>query len=635
MDRHAFAFTARTTLAALSALLVVYAPLAAALRLDASPEDAVCIANTSHVFSVRAEDVSGAAHYLWQRDGVSIQGAAGATLVLNPVTPQDAGLYRCVVSDDAGNSVVTSEARLKVLFVARDPEDAVCVPGQSHAFLTEPGGAADEPFAFQWFKDGVPIAGAADARLVLEPVRAADHGTYHCEIRLGDLVLKTARAVLQTSATPLLFDAHPVSAVVYEGEPHTFQTAVSGGIPPLRYQWRRDAADIPGVAEAAFTLTSASAADAGTYDCLVSDAEQTIPSRAAVLRVSAHLALTEQPEGAVRATGQAHTFRAAVCGGKRPLSYQWRVDDADIRGAAALELYINPLARAHSGSYTCVITDAGGERAISAAAALDVLEPLRAVINPAAQDCYVGQAAEWCVAVSGGKDPYQYQWQRAGADIPGAVSVRFAAGPLTEADAGAYICVVTDARKEKTVSGAAALAVFPMIRILRQPLGGARYAGDTFELSVETTGGIGGLAYRWRRGETPIDGAAEPILKMDALTLEQKGLYVCTVTDSRKAAIASQAAFLDVADRVRIDSQPYGGDYFEGERHEFAITASGGIGPLRYEWRCNDVPINGAVTPAYRIDPLAHAHAGQYTCIVRDSAAQTRTSDPVIVTVLP
>jgi hypothetical protein len=171
-------------------------------------------------------------------------------------------------------------------------------------------------------------------------------------------------------------------------------------------------------------------------------------------------------------------------------------------------------------------------------------------------------------------------------------------------------------------------------RITRGPLGTARYAGSECVFVVEAAGGAGTLTYQWRKDGAPIEGATGPALTLNALTQTDQGIYSCLVADGRGTVLESAAAALEVFDRIHIDTQPYGGDYFIGESHTLDIAASGGRGALRYEWRHNGLPIPGETNLVYLVEPLASAHAGDYACTVRDSGADSRDSESVIVTVL-
>ncbi len=76
--------------------------------------------------------------------------------------------------------------------------------------------------------------------------------------------------------------AHPVSQTVNGGESVTF-TVSATGTPPLVFQWRKNGMPIPGGTSATLTIPSATAADQGAYDVVVTDAYGSCISEAATL----------------------------------------------------------------------------------------------------------------------------------------------------------------------------------------------------------------------------------------------------------------------------------------------------------------------------------------------------------------
>jgi glucose/arabinose dehydrogenase len=80
--------------------------------------------------------------------------------------------------------------------------------------------------------------------------------------------------------------AEPQDLIVSVGAPATFAVTATGK-PPLRYQWRRDGADIPGATTPTYTLASPALSDdhAG-FDVVVSNNQGSAMSRKAMLRVT-------------------------------------------------------------------------------------------------------------------------------------------------------------------------------------------------------------------------------------------------------------------------------------------------------------------------------------------------------------
>lgn len=130
---------------------------------------------TLSVSSVGATPIS----YQWRVNGANISGATSATLTKSNVKASDAGSYDVVVTNLNGN--VTSAA-VSVQIVAgppilvASPTATSVFPGGTVNFTSDAVGSS--PITFQWFKDGVAIAGATSKTLSISELTAADAGTY-------------------------------------------------------------------------------------------------------------------------------------------------------------------------------------------------------------------------------------------------------------------------------------------------------------------------------------------------------------------------------------------------------------------------------------------------------------------------
>jgi probable HAF family extracellular repeat protein len=74
----------------------------------------------------------------------------------------------------------------------------------------------------------------------------------------------------------------PVGGTPCTGQPYTL-SVTAGGNGPLHYQWERDGVAISGATSSQFSFTTASHADSGVYDCIVSGGCGTTRSVAASL----------------------------------------------------------------------------------------------------------------------------------------------------------------------------------------------------------------------------------------------------------------------------------------------------------------------------------------------------------------
>src|SRR5262249_26204956 len=127
----------------------------------------------------------------------------------------------------------------------------------------------------------------------------------------------------------------PASTTVVSGGGATFTIAATGN-GTLSYQWRKDGTDLAGANAASPALTAGTAANAGVYDCIVtnplSGTSQMAVSAGAVLAVNTAPAIVAQPAAQSTAPGGNVIFMVAASG-NGTISYQWQKDGVDILGA--------------------------------------------------------------------------------------------------------------------------------------------------------------------------------------------------------------------------------------------------------------------------------------------------------------
>jgi uncharacterized repeat protein (TIGR02543 family) len=146
-------------------------------QVTASPSSVTVNQGTSATFSVTAAGTAPFS-YQWRKNGADLVGATAATLTLNNLQPADAGDYTVVVSNEAG-TVTSDAATLTVLVppaITAQPLGANLYLGDAITLVVTATGSG--PLSYQWKKDGVDVAGANGASLVLNPVLAANAGSY-------------------------------------------------------------------------------------------------------------------------------------------------------------------------------------------------------------------------------------------------------------------------------------------------------------------------------------------------------------------------------------------------------------------------------------------------------------------------
>ncbi|HYF16114.1 MAG TPA: M12 family metallopeptidase [Phycisphaerales bacterium] len=175
---------------------------------------------------------------------------------------------------------------------------------QPRGFCTVPFAVAfqfqvtDPNATFQWYRDGQPLTNAGNVRntttplMSLQPVLPSDAGDYWCVATgaCGSVTSNTATLAISDSGP--IIHAQPQPASANTGGSAAF-TVDASGVGEVSYQWRRggvalgNGPGVSGAGSATLELAGLMPADAGLYDCVLTDDCGTRTSNAAALGVSA------------------------------------------------------------------------------------------------------------------------------------------------------------------------------------------------------------------------------------------------------------------------------------------------------------------------------------------------------------
>src|SRR5262249_55536399 len=112
-----------------------------------------------------------------------------------------------------------------------------------------------------------------------------------CPDRTGKWTIGSFSNLCQSDETPGFPNppcivTQPSDLTVCEGQSATF-TLIAIGAAPVTYQWRRNATGILGATQSTYTIPFVTVANAGGYDCIVTDANGVTISSIAILTVGA------------------------------------------------------------------------------------------------------------------------------------------------------------------------------------------------------------------------------------------------------------------------------------------------------------------------------------------------------------
>jgi len=259
--------------------------------------------------------------------------------------------------------------------------------------------------------------------------------------------------------------------------------------------------------------------------------------------------ITAQPVSRTVTVGQTTSFTVTATG-TAPLSYQWNRNGTAISGATSSSYSTPVTTSADNGMQFIVVVSNSAGSVTSSTATLTVnTAPVAPSITtqPASQTVTAGQTASFSVTAAG-TAPLNYQWNKNGTAISGAISSSYTAPATTSADNGARFTVVVSNTAGSVTSSAATLTVntAPVApSISTQPASQTVTAVQTASFSVTATG-TAPLSYQWNKNGTAISGATSSSYTTPATTSSDNGAQFAVVVSNTTGSVTSNSATLTV-----------------------------------------------------------------------------------------
>lgn len=170
--------------------------------------------------------------------------------------------------------------------VTTAPINAAACPGGSASFtITAEGG----DLTYRWQKNGVDLSdgghysGTGTSTLTVNNADTNDVAIYRCIVN-GPCGSDTSLEVDLTLLSETIVTQHPHSVNACTGMSVALSVTATGE-GTLTYQWQKDGSDLTDATAPTYVIDHASAADSGSYQCIVTGSCGGTPSDAAVLTV--------------------------------------------------------------------------------------------------------------------------------------------------------------------------------------------------------------------------------------------------------------------------------------------------------------------------------------------------------------
>ncbi|XP_075869505.1 contactin-4 isoform X1 [Nelusetta ayraudi] len=454
------------------------------------------------------------------------------------------------------------------------------------------------------------------------------------------------------------------------------------GTPPPSYRWKLNGSEVVFSSGLDFSLSGGNLRisrlsrerDAGTYQCLASNAFGTVVSRQASLTFAylENFKTHRRSSVSVR-EGQGVVLLCGPPPHSGDLVFSWIFNEypafvkQDTRRFISQEtgnLYIAKVEPSDVGNYTCVVTNTVTKSRVQGPPTPLVLrsdgvmgeyEPKIEVQFPELIHVAKGSTVKLeCFAL--GNPVPSISWRRVdGSAFPRKVDARKASGVLEipyfqQEDTGTYECVAENPRGMNTVKGK--LSFYAPPQLIEKPEDVQKLIDESLVWECKATGKPK-PSYRWMKNGQNLEPTEERVqvangaLSISRLTLSDTGMYQC-VAGNKHGEVYSNAELRVIAvapdfSHNQLRSQTLvrvGGDALIECRPKMSpwgvVSWRKGSEPLQESSRISILD-NGNL----RIWNVSAADAGLYTCVARNqfgtasSSGSVTVKEPTVITSLP
>lgn len=221
------------------------------------------------------------------------------------------------------------------------------------------------PIAYQWFLNGVAIAGATQSAYSIDAAELSDAGSYQCRFT-NEFGSSTSNVIiLEIGCFDPVISISPPNVVSNEGEDFTLTATILAGNEPISLQWQKDEVDLVGETGLTLEITGSETGDEGSYRVLGSnECADDVPSNVVTVTVVEDLppTISIAPIDPTVIEGETVLFTVTVDddGGDSNITYQWYEDDVAVGGANGITYTSSP---AIDGAIvvSCIATNSKGD----------------------------------------------------------------------------------------------------------------------------------------------------------------------------------------------------------------------------------------------------------------------------------
>ncbi|MBQ4611988.1 MAG: hypothetical protein IJB26_00400, partial [Clostridia bacterium] len=421
------------------------------------------------------------------------------------------------------------------------------------------------------------------------------------------------------------------------------RTSVTAEGEGLKYQWyvknvRDEAFAKSSITAATYTFTLSEAGAGRQVYCVVSDKHgQSVTSDTATFRVS-NLKIVKQPASVGGPIGAA--LSASVVADGEGLTYQWYIKDVSSEAFAPCDAtdstYSLIMSEEVAGREAyCVVKDDTGNAIATEIVSFEIAGAISIVEQPADVYGVIGASVRTSIAAEG--EGLKYTWYVK--DITdtafkkSSITAHVYSTTLTQTNAGRQLyCVVKD-KYGNSITSDTVTFYASTLSITKQPQSVGAAAGSTVRVAITAEGED--LKYTWYVKDTTDTAFKKSSINSSTYTFtlsetnSGRRIY-CVVTDANGYSVTSDVAVVEIADTLKILTQPQSVIVRAPSTVRASVDAVGE--GLKYTWYVknpgSDTFTKSSITTnTYVYQISADTSGRQAYCVVTDKYGNAATSD--------
>jgi hypothetical protein len=259
---------------------------------------------------------------------------------------------------------------------------------------------------------------------------------------------------------------------------------------------------------------------------------------------------------------------------------------------------------------------------------LQSLWSLTGLAIPLSQTVTTGQNAAINISISGGIQPYTYQWYENTNLLAGQTSAQLLIAKNTLGKYN-YSCRATDSAWTSSTSNNVTVTVTLPLTIVASPANSSATTGQTVNLTVNVTGGTTPYTFQWYEGSSIIASGPSQI----AITKTTAGSFTfyCQVIDATGTMAYSNSMALTVTAPLAASASPSNITITADQLATFDATASGGTSPYSYQWYNSTNMLIGQTSAQMETNMTPGVYS--FYCKITDSNGTTAKTNSVTLMV--